>query len=84
MLISFCGLLLDAGEDPGRYNPAGLHSHSTPLHQAAFAGHLDVVALLVERGADRDVRDLLYQGTPEDWAGHGGHEEVAHYLRSLS
>lgn len=31
-------LLLDAGEDPRRYNPVGCHSHSTPLHQAAWAG----------------------------------------------
>ncbi|PYO46906.1 MAG: hypothetical protein DMD72_11490 [Gemmatimonadetes bacterium] len=28
------GVLLDAGEDPNRYNPDGFHSHSTPLHQA--------------------------------------------------
>ena len=32
-------LLLDAGGDPDRYNPEGSHSHSTPLHQAALAGH---------------------------------------------
>ncbi len=32
-------LLLDAGEDPDRYNPEGCHSHSTPLHQAASRGH---------------------------------------------
>ena len=27
-------LLLDAGEDPNRYNPEGHHAHATPLHQA--------------------------------------------------
>ena len=32
-------MLLDAGEDPNRYNPVGAHSHSTPLHQAAVGGH---------------------------------------------
>ncbi len=32
-------LLLDAGEDPNRYNPIGAHSHATPLHQAAAGGH---------------------------------------------
>jgi ankyrin repeat protein len=31
-------LLLDAGEDPNRYNPEGTHGHSTPLHQAVLAG----------------------------------------------
>ena len=34
------GVLLDAGEDPNRYNPPGTHAHSTPLHQAINAGHL--------------------------------------------
>src|SRR5262249_280783 len=43
--------LLDAGESPDRYNPDGLHAHSTPMHQAALAGHEGVVRLLVERGA---------------------------------
>ena len=27
------GVLLDAGEDPNRYNPPGTHAHSPPLHQ---------------------------------------------------
>src|SRR5262249_28470330 len=42
-------LLLDAGEDPNRYNPDGYHSHATPLHHAALSNHEDVVRLLVER-----------------------------------
>jgi|tagenome__1003787_1003787.scaffolds.fasta_scaffold19043158_1 hypothetical protein len=42
-------LLLDAGEDASHYNPGGFHAHSTPLHQAAFAGHFNVVPMLVER-----------------------------------
>ena len=50
--------LLDAGVDPNRYNPVGAHAHSTPLHQAALSGHLDVVRLLVERGARLDIRDI--------------------------
>jgi ankyrin repeat protein len=77
-------LLLDAGEDPSRYNPVGTHSHSTPLHQAALGGHLEVLRLLVERGARMDLRDTIYQGTPLDWARHGKRpEEVAAYLGSL-
>src|SRR5215467_7291804 len=39
--VDIVRLLLDAGEDPDRYNPEGNHSHSTPLHQATFAGHED-------------------------------------------
>jgi Ankyrin repeats (3 copies) len=75
--------LLDAGEDPGRFNPPGSHSHSTPLHQAALAGHLAVVKLLVEREARRDTKDLIWQGTPADWAQHGGKTEVESYLRGF-
>jgi len=57
-------LLLASGEDPNRYNPDGYHSHSTPLHQAICAGHMEVVKLLVERGARLDIKDTVYQGTP--------------------
>jgi peptide-methionine (S)-S-oxide reductase len=76
-------MLLDAGEDPNRYNPKGAHSHSTPLHQAVWGGHLDVVRLLVERGARRDLKDTLWQGTPLDWAEYGGQHAIADYLRGL-
>jgi hypothetical protein len=74
-------LLVDAGEDPNRFNPDGYHSHSTPLHQAAISNHEDVVRLLVERGARLDLRDTIYDGTPLDGAIHGGHAALAQYLR---
>jgi hypothetical protein len=77
-------LLLDAGADPNRYNPVGAHAHSTPLHQAALAGHLSIVRLLVERGARLDIRDIHYHGTPLDWAEHGGHPEVVAYLKQAA
>ena len=76
-------LLLDAGEDANRFNPVGAHSHSTPLHQAALGGHFDVVKLLVERGAELDIKDILFGGAPADWAEHGGKKEVETYLRGL-
>jgi ankyrin repeat protein len=74
-------MLLEAGEDPNRYNPVGAHSHSTPLHQAALAGHMDVVKVLVERGAELDARDILWHGTPADWAAHAKQTEIEQYLR---
>lgn len=76
-------ILLDADEDPNRFNPLGGHSHSTPLHQAAGNGHLDVVKLLIARGAKTDVKDILFGGTPLGWAKHTGRKEVEAYLRSL-
>jgi ankyrin repeat protein len=76
------GILLEAGEDPSRYNPEGNHSHSTPLHQAVWSGHKEVVRLLVERGARLDIKDTIYQGTPLGWARHGGRTEIADYLRA--
>lgn len=80
--IDIVRMLLDAGEDPNRYNPVGGHSHTTPLHQAAGAGHKDVVRLLVERGAKLDMKDILWQATPADWAKHAGQQEIEKYLRA--
>jgi hypothetical protein len=75
-------LLLDAGEDPNRYNPVGFHGHSTPLHQAAVGGHGETVRLLVERGARLDAKDTMWQGTPAGWAQHGGRTENEEYLHA--
>ncbi|MGA9584505.1 MAG: ankyrin repeat domain-containing protein [Terracidiphilus sp.] len=81
--IEIVRLLLDAGEDPNRYNPPGGHSHTTPLHQAALIGHGDLVRLLLEHGASVDTKDLLWGGTPADWARHEGRTELEAYLREL-
>jgi hypothetical protein len=80
--VEIARLLLDAGEDPNRYNPVGGHSHSTPLHQAAGAGNDELVRLLVERGARLDLKDILWQATPADWARHAGRTEIEAYLRA--
>jgi hypothetical protein len=75
-------LLLEAGEDPNRYNPMGFHAHSTPLHQAAIAGHFDVVRMLVQSGARLDFKDIIHHGTAADWAEYAGQKEIAGYLRA--
>jgi ankyrin repeat protein len=53
------------------------------LHIAAQYGHMPMVRLLVERGADRSVKDDLYHSTPEGGAQYFGQVEVRDYLRSL-
>jgi hypothetical protein len=80
--VEIVRLLLDAGEDPNRYNPVGGHSHTTPLHQAAGAGYDEVVQLLVERGARLDLKDILWRANPADWARHAGRSRTEAYLRS--
>lgn len=77
-------LLLDAGEDPNRFNPPAFHQHATPLHQSVWSSdNLEVVKLLVERGARRDVKDKIYEATPLEWAEYGKRDEIAQYLRDL-
>ncbi|MEO8025942.1 MAG: ankyrin repeat domain-containing protein [Bryobacteraceae bacterium] len=80
--VNVVRLLLDAGEDPNRYNPPNQHAHSTPLHQAIAAGHIDVVRMLVERGARLDIKDTIFKGSPLGWAEHCNKPAIADYLRS--
>ena len=74
-------MLLDAGEDPNRFNPPGTHSHSPPLHQAIAGGHFNVVKLLIDRGARLDIKDTIYKGTPLAWADYCGKPEISAFLR---
>src|SRR5262249_42778127 len=74
-------LSLEAGGDPNRFMVC--HSHSTPLHQAALEGALEMMQLLVAHGARTDVLDTLWQGTPLGWALHNKRAEAAAYLRAV-
>ena len=69
-------MLLDAE----RIRTGKILPDSMPLHQAASAGHEATVRF--ERGARLDLKDTVWQGTPEGWASHGGQTRVAHYLRA--
>lgn len=75
-------LCLLAGADPKQFMP--VHTHSTPLHNAALNGDITIMKLLVEAGARLDVEDTLWRGTPLGWAMHGNQKEAEAYLRSLS
>lgn len=49
----------------------GQHGPATALHEAANRGHLEIVALLMENGADPTVRDRRFGGTALGWAKYG-------------
>jgi peptide-methionine (S)-S-oxide reductase len=72
---------LDAGADVNAF--LLVHAHSTPLHQAAIHDDVDLLKLLVERGARLNIRDTLWHGTPLGWAIHENKPAAAAYLRSV-
>ena len=43
-------------------------------------GEFEAAEDLLARGADEGVRDILYGGTPADWARHARHDRVAQLL----
>jgi ankyrin repeat protein len=57
---------------------------TTPLHQAAFHGHLDTVKKLIALGADPTIEDPGYHSTPKGWAEHNHQQEVVDYLTALT
>ena len=47
----------------------------TALHAAAYSGGGDVIGLLLERGADIEARDTVWNSTPLTWAAIGSGEQ---------
>jgi ankyrin repeat protein len=74
-------LALDAGADVNGFLP--VHAHSTALHQAAIDENLDLMELLVARGARTDIADKLWSSTPLGWASHQGKARARAYLEGL-
>jgi ankyrin repeat protein len=73
--VDAVGWLLDHGADVNQRATFGGPSHGdgvTALHLAAQNGDLSVIDLLLARGADRTIRDRLYDGTPWSWGRHSG------------
>jgi ankyrin repeat protein len=70
-------LMLDVGFD------VDARGRATALHEAAYRGDLEVVQLLIERGADASIRDQEFDATAQGWAEHAGHDGVARYLASV-
>ena len=72
-------ILLDRGADP---NKVDTDEHFSPLMHAAAEGHLEVVKVLLEHGADRSLRDVDGDNAAS-FAAQGGHLQVVEYLDSI-
>jgi ankyrin repeat protein len=68
---------LNAGAEVNEPGPFG-----TPLHGAAENGHLEIVRLLVEHGADVSIRDASGR-TAREAALQAGHAAVAEFLAGV-
>jgi ankyrin repeat protein len=68
-------LLVELGFD---LHPDG---DATPLHQAAHAGDVAMVELLLALGADPARRDARFAATPLGWAEHNHQHATAELLR---
>jgi len=73
-------LLLEYKSEP---NSVDKEEHFTPLMHAAAEGHLDVVKVLLENGADPFLVDIDGD-TAEAFARQNGHKEVADFINSKS
>ena len=71
-------LLIEMKSDP---NAVDKEEHFTPLMHAAAEGHLEVVKVLLENGADASMKDIDGD-TAESFAIQNGHKEVAEYIKS--
>lgn len=71
-------LLLEHGANINAIPPV-YGNPGTALH---IASDLETARLLTENGADLFAVDPTFNGTPLDWATHGGHTEIVDYLRS--
>jgi len=68
--------LLDGGADINYYSKDKQGTGRTALIEAAIQGHLDVIRLLVERGANLEWQDRAVGFTPLGWAANQGHESI--------
>jgi ankyrin repeat protein len=54
---------------------------ATPLHHAAWDGDLELIARLLEAGADLPITDAWFGATPQRWAERAYQSEVAELLQ---
>ena len=66
--------------DEGANVNARTRYDSTPLFFACDRGHLEIARLLIERGADLNVKDNFYNATALGWAMSKKHDDVVALL----
>lgn len=76
------GLLLQHGAKGDILVTPGGQTPRTALHEAANRGYLDIVKILLDRGASASIIEPQWGGTAAGWAEHGGHPEAAALLRN--
>lgn len=79
--VAAARVALDAGADCNQFLP--VHQHSVPLHQAALDENIELMELLLARGARTDIRDTLWNSTPLGWAQHEGKAKAAAFLERV-
>lgn len=57
---------------------------TAPLHLAAWNGHLDMVKLLIDLGADPQVRDTEFNASPLGWAEYNHQTAVVEFLKQFA
>jgi ketosteroid isomerase-like protein len=70
-------LLIELGFD------VNARSRTAPLHEAAMRGNLPVITLLLDHGADPNIRDTGYDATPAGWAEHHRQHEAQQLLEAV-
>ncbi len=58
--------------------------YCSPMHEAAAKGCVEMLRLLVEKGANFRLRDCSYSATPLQWANHLNQPEAAEFLGNLN
>ena len=80
-------LLAELGFDvnaKGRTDVPSDQPWQTALHKAAEDGNLELAQTLLRLGADPDIRDQRFDGTPLSWARHFGQQELIDLLEPLT
>ncbi|KIH94842.1 hypothetical protein SPBR_03808 [Sporothrix brasiliensis 5110] len=89
-IVEMLGLLLERGaplnltfyaDDEASSQKYRNSDHGTPLHEAAYMGHVEAVQYLLAQGADTSIVSTRSKTTALAWAEKAGHEDVVAMLR---